>query len=105
MSTTVDAIATLLKNGYLDPVFLPNGHWAACHPFMFTAAVITGSIDEVNFGYSNRWCYETMHEARQSLKSWVANFETQLEPEGWHRHPSTGRRRPEGDAAHEYVNL
>jgi hypothetical protein len=26
------------------------------------------------------------------------------EPAGWHRNPPTGRRRPEGDAAREYVN-
>lgn len=27
------------------------------------------------------------------------------EPEGWIRHPMTGRRRPGGDASKEYVNM
>jgi hypothetical protein len=27
------------------------------------------------------------------------------EPEGWFRHPASGRRRPDCDPAQEYVNL
>jgi hypothetical protein len=31
------------------------------------------------------------------------NPDETLEPEGWFRNPQTGRRRPDGDAAREYV--
>jgi len=29
--------------------------------------------------------------------------ETMVEPEGWYRNPTTGRRRPDGDKSKEYV--
>jgi hypothetical protein len=36
------------------------------------------------------------------LKAWAADGGK--EPQGWIRHPSTGRRRPGGDASREYVS-
>jgi hypothetical protein len=35
----------------------------------------------------------------RALREWDGNGE----PDGWMRHPDSGRRRPDGDAAREYV--
>jgi hypothetical protein len=38
----------------------------------------------------------------RALNEW--NPLTEKEPKGWFRHPRTGRRRPGGDPAKEYIN-
>lgn len=47
------------------------------------------------------WCYQ----APQSELAWRAalGWDGEGEPEGWYRHPQTGRRRPGGDPAAEVV--
>lgn len=47
------------------------------------------------------WCYQ----APQTDLAWRAalGWDGQGEPEGWYRHPQTGRRRPGGDPAQEVV--
>lgn len=39
----------------------------------------------------DRWCYETYEAASQALADWDCAAGT--EPDGWHRHPDSGRRR------------
>jgi hypothetical protein len=85
-------------NGYRSPKLLPRRRWAAVLPLMFTHAIVVGRLfDEV--GYDNRWCYSTSEAAFKALDAW----DGEGEPEGWHRHPTSGRRRPEGDVTQEYV--
>lgn len=47
------------------------------------------------------WCYQ----APQTDEAWRAalGWDGEGEPEGWYRHPQTGRRRPGGDPAQEHV--
>lgn len=47
------------------------------------------------------WCYQAPH----SDEAWrmALGWDGQGEPEGWYRHPQTGRRRPGGDPAQEQV--
>jgi hypothetical protein len=66
---------------------LPNGHWAAIRPMMFTTAIVTGRMFD-RIGYDDRWCYHDMASAQAALDAWDGTGE----PEGWHRHPGTGRR-------------
>ena len=40
-------------------------------------------------------------EARKVAQILASDDES--EPSGWHRHPATGRRRPDGDPTKEYV--
>ncbi len=40
-------------------------------------------------GYAERYCYGTRVHAEQALEAWDGSGD----PEGWHRHPETGRRR------------
>lgn len=74
-------------------------HYKAIIPFIFTSGIILGRAD--NGGtYIDRWCYEAFDVALEAFNQWNGIGE----PDGWHRHPSTGRRRPNGDVQAEYYN-
>jgi hypothetical protein len=73
-----------------------SGRDAAIVPLLFTHAILA---DLTEWGYGERWCYRTYADALRALAAWNGNGE----PQGWHRHPDTGRRRTEGDPAPEYI--
>ncbi|UEM08117.1 hypothetical protein JL101_035565 (plasmid) [Skermanella rosea] len=85
--------------GYLDARPIGNGTYACIYPLLFTHAIIVGQIGDY-YGFEDRWCYHGYDAAKAALDSWNGVGE----PQGWHRHPRTGRRRPQGDAALEHVN-
>jgi hypothetical protein len=64
-------------------------------PFIHTHAIIS-DID--SYGYGDRWCYHTYAAAKAALDAW----DGEGEPQGWHRNPTTGRRRDE--AGNETIN-
>lgn len=72
---------------YLLKAF-PNGECAWLARLMFTWAILYGWRDH---GHLNRWCYGSMVEAKGALDDWDGAEGT--EPQGWHRHPYSGRRR------------
>lgn len=84
--------------GYRDLRPLPGGRYTAIWPLMFTHAIIVGSIG-CYVGYDDRWCYESYDQAKAALESWDGTGE----PAGWHRHPTSGRRRVEGEPSSEYL--
>lgn len=92
-------LEVLTANGYLNPKWLPDGRWAAVMKFMYTSAIIVGVECDMEFGYSDRWCYHTLSDARKSLEEW----DGEGEPQGWHRHPSTGRRFNEAGEAYVWL--
>ena len=101
------AVHALTSVGYAvdDVRVLPDGRVAWLHKLMFTVAICVGRIDVLTepFGsYDDRWCYPSSALAATALRRWEP--ETEKEPDGWIRHPSSGRRRPGGDASKEYVN-
>ncbi|WP_139339112.1 hypothetical protein [Marinobacter lutaoensis] len=65
-----------------------NGRTAGVKPFLFTWAIIA---DFTPSGYKERWCYHSLTDALAALNDWDGNGE----PDGWHRHVNTGRRRDE----------
>ena len=65
-----------------------NGEYAAVLPFIFTCAVVVGKVDEIEMGYSKRWCFESPLAALAAFAVW----DGQGEPVGWHRAPHTGER-------------
>lgn len=77
------------NNGYTDLKFFVDGHEAAIYPLAFTHAIIYGLND---FGYDDRWCYDSYEKAKAALEAWDGTGE----PQGWHRHPGTGRRIEDG---------
>jgi hypothetical protein len=74
--------------GYQAPRILNDGRYACIMPLMFTHAIIVGRVGDFS-GYSDRWCYSTKNKALKALEDWNGVGE----PEGWHRHPMTGRRK------------
>jgi len=89
-------------NGYTHARELPDGRVACVLRLIYTAAIIILDSDpgQALYGYEDRWCYHTPDAAAQALAEWNGEGE----PQGWHRHPSSGRRREAGDPATEYVN-
>jgi hypothetical protein len=67
-----------------------DGTFVAIVKFLFTHAVIVGNCDDKRT-ITDRWCYKSAVEALVAIGDWSArNYEG--EPDGWHRHPYTGRR-------------
>jgi hypothetical protein len=87
------------QNGYTDYKRFANGRDAAINRFLFTFAILA---DLTRWGYGDRWCFASYDKARAALAAW--NGEEGTEPQGWHRHPDTCRRRPDGDATKEYID-
>lgn len=77
------------ENGYTDLKIFRNGDDAAIMRLVFTHAIISGLT---SWGYENRWCYKTYDAAKEALEAWNGDGE----PDGWHRHPGSGRRRENG---------
>ena len=96
-----EAVNRLCENeGYRHGKLIGTDSFACVMPLMFTAAIITGKLTEMSVGYSNRWCYHSIAAATAALDAWNGTGE----PEGWHRHPNTGRRRDDGKTENEYIN-
>lgn len=84
------------EDGCTDYVSFPNGRDAMLMRLIFTHAIIA---DLSSGYYGDRWCYHTYAQAKAALMAW----DGEGEPTGWHRHPDSGRRRPDGDPTREYV--
>lgn len=78
-----------------------TGDFFAVNRFMYTAGIIRGPVRDRG-NYEDRWCYEHTVLAIAAVEEWRGRGFAD-EPTGWHRHPISGRRRPEGDASREYV--
>lgn len=85
------------EGGYEEVCVLPGRRYAVLFRFMFTWAILEGDIGD-RLGYRDRWCYSSRDKALAALKDWDGHGE----PTGWHRHPPSGRRRPEGVEDEEY---
>lgn len=77
----------------------PAARYVAVVPYLFTWGVIVGRYDTALICFDDRWCYHSVGAAVAAAHAW----DGQGEPEGWHRHPRTGRRRENGDPAREEV--
>lgn len=91
----------LQENGYTNIKMIDDTRYAGIFKFMYTCAIIVGRVEDSKYGYDDRWCYHDHEAAKKALDAWDGIDE----PEGWHRHPKSGRRRPDGDKSKEYVNL
>lgn len=74
-----------------------DGLYAAIKPLLFHWTLIVGEVGD-KASYVDRWCYATQDVADRALSNWDGVGE----PQGWHRHPGSGRRRPHGEASKEY---
>lgn len=85
--------------GLLEARDLGDGRYSAILPLLFTHAIIVGRIGDRST-YDDRWCYRDRESAEKAHLEWDGIGE----PEGWHRHPLTGRRRDAGDPLLEYID-
>ncbi len=98
MKTSIEELPDHLKC-YYNVKILSDGRFVGIYHLLYTHAIIRGQINDI-FGYDDRWCYEP-GKANAALEAW----DGEGEPEGWHRHPTSGRRRPDGDTSKEYIHF
>lgn len=101
MIATHDArfLTWLVKNEVcIHPRPVRDGFYAGILPLLFTHAIILGRMGDL-YGYEDRWCFSDLEKAKAALDAWDGVGE----PQGWHRHPDSGRRRPDGDKNLEYI--
>jgi hypothetical protein len=78
-----------------------EAEYVAIDRLLFHWTLIVGDVDDY-WGYKDRYCYQDLTLALYAAAEWAdRGFEG--EPLGWHRHPKSGRRRPEGDPSREHV--
>lgn len=65
-------------------------------------SLVEGDLDRdpLSTAFVSNYCY---HDAEVALGQFL-RWDGRGDPEGWVRHIETGRRRPLGDATHEYIN-
>lgn len=85
------------REGTIAGGLLPDGREWLIYPMIFTFRLVVG--DPGAPVYDDCWCYHSIIDAMKGVAEWDGTGE----PQGWHRHPASGRRRPDGDAEHEYV--
>jgi len=78
---------------------LADGRVLTVEPTLFGARLGVAQADDQMY-YEDVWCYQSIDAAVSAMIAWDGTGE----PAGWHRHPQSGRRRPDGDATKEYVN-
>jgi hypothetical protein len=90
-----------VEGGALAQRLLPDDRGELCvYPLRFGAARLTfGRDPNCEFGYDDCWDYPYPAAAITAMERW----DGQGEPEGWLRHPASGRRRPDGTPSTEYV--
>jgi hypothetical protein len=91
------AETTAWRPGTIAQRILPDGREACIYPQLFTHKLVVG-LPEVGW-FDDSWCYNTRSAAVDAMNAWDGTGE----PMGWHRHPSSGRRRAGGDPAIEVV--
>lgn len=96
-----------LRRDYRHVEVIRGGdEYVAFYRLMFHWTMITGHLDNF-WGYDDRWCYDDRLVGDQllvefALDEWRSRgFEG--EPNHWHRHPRTSRRRIGGDPSTEYI--
>lgn len=77
----------LEEQGYIN-ICKKNGEWTAMFKFAFSTAIVSEIHEN---GYSQRWCYHKHDVALAEFEKWDGVGE----PQYWHRHLPTLRRRDE----------
>lgn len=97
-----DGTFALWEEGEILARRVEDDRYVGVRPLMFTWAVVAGSTHErLVCNPALRWCYSGAPAATAAAAVWDGAPGT--EPIGWHRHPASGRRRPDGDPALEHV--
>lgn len=76
---------------------LDDGRLCGLHRLLMHWTVV---IDMNENGYQDRYCFETAELAIEAFDLWNGKED----PINWHRHPLSGRRRPDKTINSEYIN-
>jgi hypothetical protein len=89
-------------------------HWAVSQGYAYARVLLDGRLVCVEALFAHQvllalttpvlhvqdgWIYASLEAALAAAQAW----DGRAEPPGWHRHPRSGRCRPGGDPAREYV--
>jgi hypothetical protein len=83
---------------------LPDG--CILHLLRWRAAGLQLSVGWGDGYYTDCWIYDAEQPGADQVDAgWRAalGWDGEGEPDGWYRHPQSGRRRPGGDRAKEFV--
>lgn len=87
MSTDIpDRLHAILDECGYQQAQIKAGRVVCVAPFLFTWAILA-DVDQT--GYAERWCFHTLQDATGALADWDGTGD----PEGWHKHIPSGRRR------------
>lgn len=78
----------------------PPGRWVALYPYAYTVAIVMGEMFD-RYVILDRWCYTSKEAAEAALAAWDC---VTGEPDGWIRHPASGRCRYESDPTREVLD-
>lgn len=87
-------LAPEIAEGYAALRQLPDGRWLGVYRLLFHWTL---HVDIDPTGYRDRYCYTYKHDAILAMQEWDGTGE----PQHWHRHPKSGRRRDK--AGNEWV--
>ncbi|BAO90657.1 hypothetical protein [Caballeronia cordobensis] len=88
----------LLAMGYERPFkVLDDGRIAALQTI--NTWLIALAVGIYGHGHEDAYYYRSRDDAKRALDDWTSKGE----PQGWIRHPQSGRRREDGDPAREYI--
>jgi hypothetical protein len=83
----MDEISNETKSHYTAMRELPDGRVCGVHRLLFHWTMHIGIS---NYGYEERYCYQTEKQAIDSMMAWDGTGDP---PGDWHKHPDSGRRR------------
>jgi hypothetical protein len=86
VTTPLDIVPQTVLDLYHQVKIMPDGRLCGIHRLLFHWTL---HVDIGEFGYTDRYCYDTLARARAALDQWDGIGD----PDGWHRHQNTGRRR------------
>lgn len=89
----------LKLSGLLSVKELSDGRIACILPLIYTGAIVITTRENYQTSIEERYCYHSVKEVTQALAAWNGTGE----PEGWHRHIPSGRRRNGADPMQEYI--
>lgn len=94
-----DAATVREREGAIYWRELPDGYEVCVYPMTFGKARLCFS-EQHSQCIIDAYCYPTPAAAIAAGEVWTGEGDA---PDGWHRHPTSGRRREGGDPSKEHV--
>jgi len=90
------------RHGAIYQRELDDGREITVYPLLWWGAKVCIGPADCPVGFDDSWLYREEGRALDIAKSWDGNGDP---PDGWFRQTSTGRRRPGGDPAQEFISI